>query len=241
MQVQERAVLNAEASLGRLEEMLVLIETAEVQRDTLTQIKRGTALVKELNDHMDFSSIDDLLLDSEEAAEHARQIEQALQGHITPDIEASAQRALRRLDGDEQSVERNRKETIVERNGGSKAKFGKNSESNLASSSQSGVIELWDSTPYAAGSLLVAGETFERPEAPGKQNGEVRVAHKLRLKTDGLAHGEQSQASENEGESQGSSTGRERISDRHADSTASIPEYKSTEVSTPSELVTEFC
>lgn len=97
MKVQERAVLNAETCLSRLEEMLLLIETAELEQQTLLQIQKSTALVKRLNEHIDLHSVEDLLLETQEAAEHARSIEQALQGEVTPDVEANAQRALLEL------------------------------------------------------------------------------------------------------------------------------------------------
>ncbi|KAF6004835.1 Charged multivesicular body protein 6 [Cyanidiococcus yangmingshanensis] len=112
MKVQERAVMVAETSLGRLEEMLILIETAELQRDTLLQIKQSSTLVKHLNEQVEFSSVDDLLLESHEAAERARQIETALQGQVTPDIEAHAQRALAQLYRDQEPLVRSHGELI---------------------------------------------------------------------------------------------------------------------------------
>lgn len=92
--LQEKYVIDSESSLFRLEQLLLSMETAEVQRDVLGHIERGTKLIQSYQKEMDRFRVDGLMLDTNDALMEWASMDASLQLSLSDEMEGQVEAAM---------------------------------------------------------------------------------------------------------------------------------------------------
>jgi len=95
---QEVLLAKIETQLSNLQEMIDSIEFAQIQQKVFEGLKSGNEVLKELHSQMSLEEIDNLMMDTEEAIEYQKQIEDALGGKFSAEDDESILDELEQLE-----------------------------------------------------------------------------------------------------------------------------------------------
>jgi charged multivesicular body protein 6 len=94
---QEQLITRAEETLSNIEEMVNTLEFTEIEKKVFDSLKIGNATLKQLQKEMSIEAVEDLLLDTEEAIAHQKEIGDMLREKLTDDDEDEILKELETL------------------------------------------------------------------------------------------------------------------------------------------------
>jgi len=82
---QENLLKQAEQTLANVDEMINTIEFTQIQQSVFEGLKKGSETLKELQKQMTVDDVEEMLLDTQEALEHQREVDRMLSERLSPE------------------------------------------------------------------------------------------------------------------------------------------------------------
>jgi len=102
---QEQLLEQSRQQMDTLQQMIDSVEFAQMEQKVFASLEEGNKTLKALNDAMSVEKIDALMDETDDALAVAREIEEAISGHLTPEDDAEIEEELAALDELEEEPE----------------------------------------------------------------------------------------------------------------------------------------